>query len=125
MVKSFSPQCKGGLLRYWPSDDGQRSKALVKKERFEDLDVSRFAYLLDGNRGHEVRPFKSERHSLVSFTRKGVLGPKPPSRNQKKALARLGFVLPTPESMNALFRRGGCCGLCLLIIFALSERHCS
>ena len=62
------------------------------------LNVDQKPHYFDGTKAHEVRPFKGERFSVVFFT-VGMYSAV--SASVKDASAKLGFCMPTPESIEA------------------------
>ena len=61
----------GGGLRYYPNDDKKGDLTLLRKKSSVVLDLKRKPTVFDGNRGHNVEPFKGERFSLIFFSVKG------------------------------------------------------
>ncbi len=67
ITKSFG-QFTGGLLLYWPFDDGQSDINDFVDSAALTIDTHREMVLFDGPRCHTVTPFQGERYSVVFFT---------------------------------------------------------
>ena len=63
---------KGGMLRYWPADNGKAPLCEVKGTPSRTLDT-RTPTFFDGRKCHEVQPFTGERFSVVLFVGSGLL----------------------------------------------------
>eukprot|EP00928_Gymnodinium_smaydae_P098543 TRINITY_DN9187_c0_g1_i1.p1 TRINITY_DN9187_c0_g1~~TRINITY_DN9187_c0_g1_i1.p1 ORF type:complete len:441 (+),score=85.65 TRINITY_DN9187_c0_g1_i1:59-1381(+) len=97
----------GGKLKYWPKDIKVTGKTSPAVESLLDKDcvthdIKNKTLMFDGNRSHEVTPFKGNRYSVVYFATQGYGKFKPA---HVKTLKTLGFKWPTPESMASLKRK--------------------
>ena len=64
ITKAFG-EFTGGLLLYWPDDDGTAPLHELSPKQSICVDTKRQMALFDGHRAHEVTPFTGERYSLV------------------------------------------------------------
>ena len=64
VTKAFG-EFTGGLLLYWPDDDGTAPLHELSPKQSICVDTKRQMALFDGHRAHEVTPFTGERYSLV------------------------------------------------------------
>lgn len=98
---------RGGMLRYWPGDDGQVNLKQLKPQASKMFDVKRAPLFMNGGRAHEVTRFQGNRSSIVAYTRQAYdsKGAEALLPNLKRA----GFIVPTAASMKdakaALFKR--------------------
>lgn len=97
VIRAFG-SFKGGNLRYWPGDDRRVRVEELQRRDSQTLRVRTAAAVFDGRRAHEVTPFQGrERFSLVFFT----VGKYWEASHRVKLLGtRMGFCLPTPESLK-------------------------
>merc|ERR1712048_1037171 len=80
VIRAFG-KFTGGRLIYFHKDDGKtvtRDKLhkLDKKDAIT-CDIAKNTTVFDGNRAHEVEPFKGERYSVVFFTARSYRTGKP------------------------------------------------
>ncbi|CAJ1404113.1 unnamed protein product [Effrenium voratum] len=96
-IKAFG-RYRGGQLLYWPKDERCGDVKDLPRQECQVLNVDQKPHYFDGTKAHEVRPFKGERFSVVFFT-VGMYSAV--SASVKDASAKLGFCMPTPESIEA------------------------
>jgi len=89
----------GGELVYFPSDAHTGPVEDLAAETSVKLNVGKGLALFDGNRAHEVTPFKGSRYSLVFFSCRRFW--KMPSE-QQKLLQSIGITYPTNASIDKL-----------------------
>ena len=58
---------EGGVLHYFPQDDGMKPLEELNDIDAVKLDTSKFC-IFDGNKGHGVTPFVGERYSIIWFS---------------------------------------------------------
>merc|ERR1712151_789522 len=97
----------GGMLKYWPKDLKVAGKPQPSVEDLNSDDcvahkIDNKMLIFDGNRAHEVTPFKGNRFSVVYFSTQGYGKFKPADVKQLKSF---GFVWPTTASMESLKRK--------------------
>lgn len=100
---------QGGELRYWPDDDKSVGVEKLPSKGSMVIDVRKHLLLFDGQRCHEVLPFKGERYSLVWFTCARYLDA---GKANLGKISKLGFEVPTDKAVasvkNALRKPRGC-----------------
>jgi len=96
ILRAFG-EFSGGALRYWPSDTGQGQVEDLDAQDGVSLGVKGEPVVFDGNRAHEVAPFKGERYSIIFFTMGEHCRATPETR---RYLEGLGFRFPSDESMK-------------------------
>ena len=103
ITKAFG-EFTGGLLLYWPDDDGTAPLHELSPKQSICVDTKRQMALFDGHRAHEVTPFTGERYSLVldgykwpsvcgDFCWSLVAGDFSPFCGHKWSLVRIDLVL--------------------------------
>lgn len=101
IIRAFG-KFTGGRLLYWPKDlkkDGRAKVETLKKSDSVCFDLKTNTTVFDGNRAHEVEPFKGERYSIVFFTSRGHEKLSPDKVSTMKSM---GFSWPTPAKMREL-----------------------
>ncbi len=66
-MKAFG-KFEGGVLKYWPDDDGQWPLEKLRTEDAVTVDTSTGQLLFDAKRAHLVTPFTGERYSVVYYS---------------------------------------------------------
>ena len=57
----------GGALLYWPDDNGSNTYGQLLRDFADEICTRKRIAIFDGNRAHEVMPFKGKRYSIVFF----------------------------------------------------------
>lgn len=78
VIRAFG-KFTGGRLHYFPKDKTRPRPKLesLNMKDAKSFDLAKNTVVFDGNRAHEVEPFKGERYSAVFFTSSGYAKGKP------------------------------------------------
>jgi len=102
VIRAFG-DFKGGHLRYFNKDKKKNPRPGLDTLSTKDMvrfDLAKKTCLFNGNRAHEVEPFKGERYSVVFFTSKGWSKGK--TKDVKFLTEQCGFPFPTAACLSKL-----------------------
>ena len=97
LIKTFG-KFTGGDLLYWPEDRGTCDVDELESSAAIRLCPHHAAIVFDGNRAHEVAPYKGSRYSIVAYCHSQY---ERVAAAEKSDLRKLGFAFPTSRTMQA------------------------